>query len=130
MGGENYQDEGWAKNLAQLAGGFDLIIDSACGNDFNKLIDLCRPGGKIVIYGGTSGNINQLIPAKVFWKQISIIGSTMGSDHDFKKMLEFVNLHKIKPIITNIFDLCDTEQALRLMEKGKQFGKIVLKIAD
>lgn len=128
-GGINYKNDDWGKTLIKQSSDFDLIIDSACGDDFNKLIDLCKPGGKIVIYGGTTGNINQVIPAKVFWKQISIIGSTMGSDADFKEMIDFVNEHQVKPVQLTIFEMAETENALRLMEEGKQFGKIVLKIA-
>ena len=129
-GGINYKQEKWAKTLTQQAGGlFDVIIDSAGGAAFDALLDAAAPGGRIVFYGGTLGNIPQLPPAKVFWKQLSILGSTMGSLQDFDAMLALVNEHKIVPIVDKRFPLAAGEAALRYLEAGQQLGKVVLDIA-
>ncbi|MBI3234288.1 MAG: zinc-binding dehydrogenase [Bacteroidetes bacterium] len=127
-GGVNYKSTDWWKQLLTESGEFDVIIDGACGDGFNRLIDLCKSAGKIVIYGGTAGSITNLNPAKVFWKQLSIIGSTMGSDKDFENMVKFVNENKVLPNVEKIYELKDTEEALRDMELGKQFGKIIIKV--
>lgn len=128
-GGVNYKKERWNKDLIQQSGEFDLIIESACGGGLGFVIDCCKPGGKIVIFGGTAGNIENIIPAKIFWRQISIIGSTMGSNEDFSQMLNFVNKYKITPNVSAIYPLEQAQNALDLLDSGNQFGKVVLKIS-
>lgn len=132
-GGVNYKDPHWAKNLIAATGGdrsgyFEVIIDSAGGPSFGKLIDVATAGGRICFYGGTTGNITDIIPGKVFFKQLDIMGSTMGTEAEFASMVQFVNQHQIHPVIDKTFALSDTEAALRYMDTGTQFGKIVLKI--
>jgi len=129
-GGINYKTENWVKTLVQQAGGaFDVIIDSAGGAAFNALLDAAAPGGRIVFYGATLGSIPDLPAAKVFWKQLSILGSTMGSPQDFADMLQLVREQALVPAVDEVFPLAEGEAALRRMEAGEQFGKIVLKIA-
>ncbi len=128
-GGIDYKQDNWHKDLIKQAGEFDVIIESACGEGFGKVIDCCKPGGTVVIFGGTVGNIVNIVPAKIFWRQISIIGSTMGSNQDFAEMLSFVNKHQIKPIVSHVFNLEQAQEALDLLATGNQFGKIVLKIS-
>ena len=131
-GGVNYKDPNWSKTLLAAAGAdrsgyFDVIIDSAGGASFNKLIDVATIGGRICFFGGTTGNITDIVPAKVFFKHLSILGSTMGSEKEFSEMIAFVNQHQIKPIIDKVFPLAEAESALRRMDAGTQFGKIVLR---
>jgi len=126
-GGALYTDEGWAKALKKDKGGFDLIIDSAGGSGFNDLINIANPAGRISIYGGTRGKMT-ISPQKLFWKQLDILGSTMGSDQDFTDMVAFVNSHKIVPVVDAVYPLGQLNEALEHMDKGLQFGKIVVKI--
>jgi zinc-binding alcohol dehydrogenase/oxidoreductase len=129
-GGANYKTDGWAKDLTKRAGGsFDVIIDSAAGAGFEALVDAAAPGGRIVFYGGTQGNITSLPPGKVFWKQLSILGSSMGSLQDFDAMLAFVTKHQLVPVVDKQFALAEGEAALRYLEAGQQLGKVVLTIA-
>ena len=129
-GGVRYNVENWVKTLTQLAGGaFDVIIDSAGGPAFGPLLDAAAPGGRIVFFGGTLGNIPDLPPAKVFWKQLSILGSTMGTPQDFDDLLALVTEKSIVPVVDEVFPLAEGEAALRRLEAGAQFGKVVLKIA-
>jgi zinc-binding alcohol dehydrogenase/oxidoreductase len=128
-GGANYKSEGWAEELKMQAGGFDILIDGAGGSDFLSLVKLANLGGRIGIYGGTRGAVPNFSPQPIFWKQLSILGSTMGSDQDFAAMLDFVNQHKLVPVVDSVFDLKDGVSAFKRMEQGAQFGKIVLKIA-
>jgi zinc-binding alcohol dehydrogenase/oxidoreductase len=124
--GVSYKAQDWAEQLKQLAGGFDVIIDSALGEGFAKLPDICSPGGRIVIFGGTAGNIPALNGRKIFWRQLQLIGTMMGSPEDFTNLLSFVNEHKIIPVIDEVFPLADAEKAVKKMEDSSQFGKIVL----
>ena len=127
-GGANYREEGWDKRLKQEVGGFDVIIDSAAGDGFAVFPGLCNPGGRIGVYGGSLGKINGLSMQPVFWKQLSILGATMGSPREFKAMLAFVEKHQIVPVVDSIFSLSEGNAAFEKMEKGAQFGKIVLQI--
>ncbi|UJP64383.1 zinc-binding dehydrogenase [Mongoliitalea daihaiensis] len=126
-GAFDYTNEAWVKEAIALTGGFDLIIDSAVGDTFNNLIKLANPGARIVFYGATKGNPTGFDARKVFWNQLQIIGSTMGSDKDFEAMLNFVNQHQIKPVIDHVFSLDEAVQAFDRMKAGSQMGKIVLK---
>ena len=127
-GGANYRQADWDKQLKTLAGGFDVLIDSAGGDGFSALLPLCNPGARIGVYGGTLGKVNGLSPQILFWKQISILGSTMGTPEEFRKMLEFVTQHKIVPVVDSVFRLEEGNRALRRMAETDQFGKIVLRI--
>lgn len=127
--GVNYKAQDWAEQLQQLSGGgFHVIIDSALGKGFEKLVDICKPGGRIVFFGGTAGAIPELNGRKIFWNHISILGTTLGSPAEFEQMLQFVSEHKIEPVIDEIFPLAEAEKAIRKMDDSSQFGKLVLKI--
>jgi len=127
MAGVNYKAQDWAEQLQHLAGGFDVIIDSALGDGFGKFPDICNPGGRIVFFGGTAGNVPEMNGRKIFWKQLQILGTTMGTGEEFNAMLNFVDEHKIVPVIDEVFPLADAEKAVRKMENSTQFGKIVLR---
>lgn len=128
QGGANYKKEDWSKTLKSQAGSFDVIIDSAGGPGFSELVGLCNYGARISVYGGTLGKV-AFQPQRIFWRQISILGTSMGSDEDFDLMLRFVDAHKVVPIVDQVFSLEDGAEAYRLMEKGLQFGKIAISIA-
>jgi zinc-binding alcohol dehydrogenase/oxidoreductase len=128
--GVNYKAQDWAQELKHFSGGgFDIVVDSALGPDFAKIPDLCNPGGRIVFFGGTAGNIPGLNARPIFWKQLQILGTTMGTQEDFKAMLAFVNEHKIVPIVDEVFPLADAKKAFDKMCAAKQFGKLVIKIS-
>lgn len=126
-GGVNYRDNDWSGQLrAQTDGLFDVIIDSAAGEGFAQLIELARPGGRIAFFGATAGNPKALDVRKCFFRQINLLGTTMGSPVDFDGMTRLVDAKKIVPAVDHSFPLAETDQALRHMEASAQFGKIVL----
>ena len=127
-GGFNYTRAGWAVAAAKTPGRFDVIMDSAGGEGFEPLIDLAAPGGRVVFFGATRGNPPVLPMRKVFWRQISLLGTTMGSPADWRAMLDFVTLHRLQPVISEVFPLGRGGEAFSLMERGGQFGKIVIRI--
>jgi NADPH:quinone reductase-like Zn-dependent oxidoreductase len=134
-GGVNYKEPTWYRDLlvkakAPKTGYFNVIIDSAGGKGFTRLIDVAAPGASICFYGGTAGNITDIVPAKVFFKQLNIYGTTMGTETEFEEMLRFIEEKKLVPIVDEVFELSDAEAALRRMDSGEQFGKIVLRVAD
>ncbi len=128
MGAEravDYREEGWAEALGES---FDVILDSAGGEGFLNLIDLAVPGGRIVFFGATAGDPPEFPMRKVFWKQVSILGTTMGSPRDFRGLVEFVEAHRIVPDVDESFPLERVDEALDRMASGAQSGKIVLTI--
>ena len=130
-GGADYRTDDFPARLKEQAGGaFDVIVDSAGGEGFGKLIDLAAPGGRIVFFGATRGNPPGLDMRKVFWNQLSILGSTMGSPEDFEAMIRLVDEHKVLPVAESVFPLAEGEAALRAMDRAEQFGKIVLTISE
>jgi zinc-binding alcohol dehydrogenase/oxidoreductase len=127
--GFNYKDPEWvAKAQKEAGGGFDIIIDSAGGNGFSKLIELAMPGGRIVNFGRTTGNITEISTRLLYWKQISIHGTTMGTRDEFLSMLDFLESRSIKPVMDKIYPIEQINEAFQRMESGDQFGKIVLQI--
>jgi zinc-binding alcohol dehydrogenase/oxidoreductase len=128
-GGFNYRDPEW-KEIVRGAGGFDVVIDGAGGAFIGEVLKFLNPAARIVLYGGTVGPITHVLPQLLFWKQIRIIGSTMGSPEDFQGMLAFINAHRIVPVIDRIYTLEEGAEAFRRMAAGAQSGKIVLQIPD
>jgi NADPH:quinone reductase-like Zn-dependent oxidoreductase len=125
-GGINYKTENWHKELEKIAGGgFDVILDSAGGEGFQYFLDLANPAGRIVFYGGTRGSF-KVNPQKMFWKQLTIFGSTMGDDHDFDKMISLFKDYQIIPFVKDIRPLSDGAAAFKDIDEGRQFGKLVL----
>jgi zinc-binding alcohol dehydrogenase/oxidoreductase len=130
IGGANYRDVGFVERLKSLAGAFDVIVDGTAGDGLNDLLELAAPGGRIVLYGATRGNPEQVVARRIFWKQLNVLGSTMGSPEDFDSMIKFVTKHRLKPVVDRVFGLNQGEAAFRWMDEGKQFGKIVVKISS
>lgn len=127
-GGLNYTQTGWAAAAAKTPGLFDVIVDSAGGEGFSDLIDLAASGGRIVVYGATRGNTPGLTLRKIFWRQVSVLGSTMGTPEEFAAMVQFVTSRRLKPVVSDVMPLARAAEAFELMERGGQFGKIVIRI--
>ncbi|MBL7796658.1 MAG: zinc-binding dehydrogenase [Saprospiraceae bacterium] len=127
-GGANYRQDSWDKDLKATVGGFDVVVDSAGGDGFAFLPGLCNPGARIGVYGGSLGKINGLSPQILYWKQISILGSTMGTREEFSQMLDFVSRYQIVPVVDSAFSLADGNAAMERLGQSEQFGKIVLTI--
>jgi zinc-binding alcohol dehydrogenase/oxidoreductase len=126
--GFDYKENDWPAKALDLTGGFDLVVDSAMGDTLNNLIDVLKPGGKLVYYGATKGNPTEFNARKVYWNQLQILGSTMGSDKNFEDMMSFVSKFNIKPVVDQVFELSNAAAAFERMKAGKQMGKIVVKM--
>ena len=126
--GFNYTDPEWTKQAQKEVGGFDIVIDSAGGPQFSQLFDLMMPGGRIAIFGRTAGNIPDVPTRLLYWKQISIHGTTMGTRDEFLSMLDLLESRNLKPVIDQVYPLENIHDAFQRMKSANQFGKIVLKI--
>jgi NADPH:quinone reductase-like Zn-dependent oxidoreductase len=126
-GGVNHSDPEWPKAVITLIGSRpDVVIDGAGGDTFDKALDLVAPGGRVVSYGATLGPVHEMEVRRVFWKQLNVLGSTMGTPGDFAAMLRLY-ADGLRPIVDRVFPLEQASEAHRRMEEGQQFGKIVLK---
>lgn len=127
-GGFNYKKDDWYKSALADKLQFDVIIDSAGGPGFSNLIKIAAPGGRIVTYGGTHGAITKLNTQIIFWRQLSILGTTMGSPTEFKHMLSFMTKHQIRPIIDRLYYWHEVDTAFDAMRDSSQFGKLVFSL--
>ena len=125
-----YTAEGYASQVYEQFGPVHLIVDGAGGDGYGELIDMVCPGGRIVSYGITTGPSTKLELRKVYWKQLHLVGSTMGSPDDFAAMLDMVSKHEIRPIIDEVFALSEGNKAFEKMNISSQFGKLVLRVSD
>lgn len=127
-GGVNYTHNDWVTRLHEITGGIDLTVDSIGGENFKALIELGKIGSRIVNFGATRGPIPNLILPTMTLKEMSIIGSTMGSPKDFNQMVQLITDYNIRPIIEDIQPITSLPTALKSLEKGEGFGKIVMTI--
>ncbi|HEY1428188.1 MAG TPA: zinc-binding dehydrogenase [Candidatus Tumulicola sp.] len=105
----------------------EVVIDSSGGDTLAKALDALRPGGRIVVYGGTRGESTiKLFP--LFWKHLSLLGTSMGSPQDFAAMLELFENEKLEPAVDSVYALDDVVGAAERMAASDQFGKVVLAI--
>jgi NADPH:quinone reductase-like Zn-dependent oxidoreductase len=109
--------------------GVDVVIDTVGAATLSTDLACVRRGGKIVFCGVTSGPKAEADLQAVYWNQLTIMGSTMGSNDDFRAMLSTVSAAGLKPVIDSVFPFAEVCQAMSKMETGSQFGKIVLKVS-
>ncbi|MHA2348051.1 MAG: zinc-binding dehydrogenase [Candidatus Thorarchaeota archaeon] len=107
--------------------GVDVVVDSVGAVTWDRSMKSLRKGGRLVTCGATSGpqavtNINLL-----FWKQLELIGSTMASKSELREVLKLIWNKKLRPVVDKIFPLSEARKAHELLEKGEQFGKLVLR---
>lgn len=129
--GIDYKKVDVGKEVRRLTSkrGVDLVCDSAGGDTLDGSMRALRPGGRIVIAGATAGSKSTIDVRRLFWNQIEVIGSTMGSASDVSDMLRMVAGARIEPVIDRIVDLQDAPDGLAAMAAGDRFGKVVVRIA-
>lgn len=107
--------------------GVDIVIDNVGAKTFTKSLRAVTRGGVIVTVGNTSGHEIMFDNRLLFTKQVSVIGSTMGSAQDLIDALHFMWRHNLKAVIDRVEPLKEGIRMVQLLEDGVQFGKIVLK---
>jgi zinc-binding alcohol dehydrogenase/oxidoreductase len=108
--------------------GVDVVIDSVGGERFADSLLALRPGGRIVTYGTTASGLSTVDVETIFWHQLNVLGSTMGSPRDFAAMIELANSTRLKPVVDSVWPLAHGSEALQRLAQGRQFGKIVLRM--
>ena len=127
--GISHREPDWEKRLVKDFGAPDLVIDGAGGETLARCLAAVRPGGRMVCYGASAGPMT-LELTRVFWKQVDILGSTMGSPADFREMVALVGAGLLRPTVDAVLPLEQAAQALARMERGDHQGKIVLSIGN
>ncbi|HNP97269.1 MAG TPA: zinc-binding dehydrogenase [Cyclobacteriaceae bacterium] len=128
-GAFNYKKQSNYEDLWKTKGGFDLIVDSAGGDQLNSYIKLLRPHGRIVFYGATNGLPNKVDLYRMFWNQLTLQGTTMGNDSEFNEMLSFVSKHKIRPVVDSIRPFSKIGDSFRDITMPNKVGKIVIQVS-
>lgn len=106
--------------------GVDVVVDTVGEKTWMTSLKAVAKGGRIVTCGATSGPNPPEEIRLLFWKQISILGSTMANEREFRALLRAVASGRLKPRVDRIFPLSQAAAAYAWMEEGKQDGKIVL----
>jgi NADPH:quinone reductase-like Zn-dependent oxidoreductase len=106
--------------------GVDVVVDTVGEATWMTSLRSVARGGRIVTCGATSGPNPKEELRLVFWKHISILGSTMANDREFRALLQTVAAGRLKPRVDRILPLSEAAVAFALMEEGRQHGKIVL----
>lgn len=116
----------WEEHLADET--IDLVIESVGRATFNRSLGVLRGGGRIVVFGATTEDVVDLNLRDFFYGQYRLIGSTMGSREELRKMIQFIKQHQIEPIIDQTFSLENVKDAFDHLEVNDQFGKIAINI--
>ncbi len=124
--GFNYTDDNFETDILKYDSKFDFVLDAAGGKQLNKLVQIAKVNGRIVVYGALNGNTPEFDLSTFYYKQIQLKGTILGNDTEFFNMVKFVNAHKIVPIIDTIFNFTELEIALDKLKNRNHFGKLVL----
>lgn len=127
-GAYNYKKEANYSELWKTKGGFDLIIDSAGGDQINQFIKVLKPAGKIVFYGATNGLPSKVDLYRMFWNHLTLQGTTMGNDQEFSDMLAFAEKHQIRPMVDSIRPFAKLPQSFADILHPDKVGKIVFQV--
>jgi zinc-binding alcohol dehydrogenase/oxidoreductase len=109
-------------------GGAHVVVEHVGEATWKTSLQVARTGGRIAVCGATSGPNPPANLHRIFWKQLSIFGSTMGTAEDFAGVYELVASGRVKPLVDRVFPLEEAADAHRHLESGKQFGKVVLTV--
>ena len=109
-------------------GGAHVVVDDVGEATWKRTLDAARPEGRIVVCGATTGPNPPAALHRVWWKQLSILGSTMGTPEDFQGVCELIAAGRLRPLVDQVFPLAEARAAHERLEAGDQLGKIVLRI--
>jgi NADPH:quinone reductase-like Zn-dependent oxidoreductase len=110
--------------------GVDVIVDSVGHATWSSSLGALGKAGRLVTCGATSGPTLETDARRLFWNQWSIMGSTMGNDVEFHAVVQELSQGRLIPPVDSVFDLADGRAAFERMQRGDQFGKIVIRVAD
>jgi NADPH:quinone reductase-like Zn-dependent oxidoreductase len=107
-------------------GGAHVIVDDVGEATWKRTLEAARTEGRIVVCGATTGPNPPAALHRLWWKQLSILGSSMGTPDDFQAVLKLIDAGKMRPVVDQAFPLADARAAHERLEAAGQLGKIVL----
>lgn len=128
----------WARSIgadqtfdvgARLPERVDAVMETVGEATWDHSLKSLKPGGRLVISGATSGQNPPASLNRIFFLQLSVLGSTMGTLAEFQDLVTFVANKNVKPIIQNTWNLADAREAFEVMERGDVRGKLVLNVS-
>jgi NADPH:quinone reductase-like Zn-dependent oxidoreductase len=125
----NYREDlKWSQTLYEMTGhrGVEVVVDNVGQATLGQSMRAVARGGRIVIVGNTSGPKTEIDVRFIFGKQISLIGSTMGTHQDFRDVMDLVWAGKLRTVVDEVIPLSEGRSAFEMMQRGEHFGKIVL----
>jgi NADPH:quinone reductase-like Zn-dependent oxidoreductase len=127
----NHETDDVPRSVKDLtAGGAHIVVDHVGEATWKRSLDSARPGGRVCVCGATSGPNPPANLHRIWWKQLTIFGSTMGSREDFEAVYELVTSGRAVPVVDQVFPLSEAAAAHERLEAGEQLGKVVLRIPD
>lgn len=126
----NYTTQDFVAECKRLTNkrGVDVVIEHVGGDVFTKSILAAAWGGRVVTCGATTGFSPTVDLRHVFFRQVEVLGSTMGSKGDLFTILRFVAEGKLRPVVDRVMPIWEAAEAHRLLEARKAFGKVVLSV--
>ena len=121
-------DGDWVKALREDTGGrgVDVVLDSVGGALWPGMVRSLGVMGRLVSYGATAGAKVEIDLRHVFWKQLSFLGSTMGTPAEFRSVMGLVFRGELVPVVDRVLPLEEARSAHELLEGGEVFGKVIL----
>jgi NADPH:quinone reductase-like Zn-dependent oxidoreductase len=126
----NHADGDVRAAVAEATGGagVDVVLEHVGEATWQRSLQAARAGGRIAVCGATSGPNPPAALHRIWWKQLTIYGSTMGTREDFEASYELVKSGRAKPVVDSVFPLAEARAAHERLEAAEQFGKIVLTV--
>jgi len=125
----NYKTEEFDKKIRELTSkrGVDVVVDYIGADTWVRSLRSARRGGRVLTCGATTGFAPQTDLRQIFFRQVQVIGSTMGSHRDFLDVMQCVLRGQLRPVIDQVLPLREARRGHELIEARAVFGKIVIK---
>jgi len=129
-GGIDHAKSDFAREIRKITGkrGVDVVLDSVGKATWKQSIAAAARGGRLITCGATTGPDPETDLGRIFWNQLTVYGSTMGTHAEFAEMLRIFRDGKVRPVVDAVFPLSQAREAERHLEEKKQFGKVVLRV--
>ncbi|MGH3016460.1 MAG: zinc-binding dehydrogenase, partial [Gaiellaceae bacterium] len=110
--------------------GADLVVEHVGEATWKTSLQVAAPQGRVAVIGATSGPNPPANLHRIWWKQLTVVGSTMGTREDFAAVYELVKSGRAQPVVDRVFPLAEAAAAHVHLEAGRQLGKVVLRIPE
>jgi NADPH:quinone reductase-like Zn-dependent oxidoreductase len=125
----NHETEDIPARVKEITGGgADVVVEHVGQATWARSLNAARQEGRIVVCGATTGPNPPAALHRIWWKQLVILGSTMGMPADFQGAYDLIASRKARPVVDEVFPLAEAAAAHERLERGEQLGKIILRI--